>query len=148
MKTFIALLLLPCVVAAKAQPRLPTNEEIAAFKRLASQSVLHVEAALKKIEKAGPDGSPEKMRREVSAPATELLKEWRASQLSDAVMMSYSSCQNMLGDIQVYSVDALNPPKYHLSQPAQQKLRYIKQDLLECRTLRTHTPDFNFARSR
>lgn len=131
---------------ASAQPRLPTKTEISTFKKLAAKSVLHVETSLKKIEREGPTGDLGQRRREVLLPAAELLKEWRSFGLSDAVMMSYSACQGILGDTQVYGEESLRPPQYHLSDMAQQKLKFIKEDLAECRKLRSQTPDFQFAR--
>lgn len=60
-------------------------------------------------------------------------------------MMSYIACQNILGDIQGYGEESLQPPRYHLSDMAQQKLKFIKEDLAMCRKLRNKTPDFPFA---
>lgn len=134
----IALSLITGPVAA--QPRAPTKQEIVQLQRLASQSVLHVETSLKKIEQVGPMGSEEQLRIQVIAPATVLMKEWKAFKLADSVMMPYMACQEILTDVQVYGKDALTPPKYHLSMPSVQTLRFIKENLADCRKLRAASP--------
>lgn len=133
-------------VQVAGQPRLPNKDEITGFKKLAAQSVDHVEASLKKIERGVFLADAGKVRDEVTAPAVALLKDWKKSGLSDAVLMSYSACQNILGDIQVYGNESIKPPHYQLSDAALQKLKFISDDLADCRTLRKQTPDFHFAR--
>lgn len=134
----IVLSLITGLVAA--QPRAPTKQEIVQLQRLASQSVLHVETSLKKIEQAGPMADEGQLQIQVIAPATALMKEWKAFKLADSVMFPYMACQEILTDVQVYGKDALTPPKYHLSMPAVQKLRFIKESLADCRKLRTALP--------
>lgn len=131
----IALSLIAGPVAA--QPRAPTKQEVVQLQRLASQSVLHVETSLRKIEQAGPMADEGQLRIQVIAPATALMKEWKTFALADSVMFPYVVCQEILADVQVYGKDALTPPKYHLSMPAVQKLRFIKESLADCRKLRT-----------
>lgn len=113
----------------------PSAAQLSALKKLAAQSVLHVEAALQKIDAAGPNADQSRMAKNVYLPAQSLLKEWGAFGLTDQIMFKYSACSNMLGDIQIYGRDAVSPPKYHLSTMAMQKMQHIKEDLMECRSL-------------
>lgn len=137
---FVLTLSAACIVIA--QPRTPNKTEIAALKKLSAQSVLHVETALKKIDMAGPTADQAKLTREIYKPAQDLLQEWKAFDLTDAVMFNYVSCSNILGDVQAYGHNAITPPKYHLSSFALQKRRFINEDLADCRRLRTMTPSF------
>lgn len=147
MKSVVGLLALSFFAPmALSQPRLPTKSEISGFKTLAAQSVAHVEMSLKKIEQQAFVADATKVRKEVTLPAVALLDEWHKSGLSDAVLMSYSACQSILGDIQSYGIESMKPPRYHLSAAALQKLKFINEDLVDCRTLRQETPDFQFAR--
>lgn len=139
----IAMVLTHAVAAPEnAQYRLPTKSEISSFKKLAAQSVLHVETSLKKIEREGTTADRLQMRREIGQPAQVLLKEWDSSGLTDAVMMHYSACQNMLAAIGVYSDEVLRPPRYQLSEFALQKMKFIQEDLASCRKLRSQVPKF------
>ncbi len=104
-----------------------------ALTSLAAQSVLHVETSLKKINAAGPTGDKSKTQREVIVPAGLLLKEWREIRVTDLQKQPFMACQGIFGDIQVYAADALQPPKYHLSNGAVQKLKFINEDLVQCR---------------
>lgn len=126
-----------------AQNTAPKSEDLANFKKLAAQTVVHAEASLRKIAKAGPLADPAAMRREIDLPAKELQKSWGAFRLSDRVMFEYSPCINLLGELPVYASEARTPPKYHMGELAQQKLRYLKEDLAVCRKLRTTTPSFS-----
>lgn len=132
-----ALLVLGFSACVIAQPRQPTKAEAAQLQRLAQQSALHAETALKKIQQAGTLGSAERLRLQVIAPSYELMSEWKAFKLSDAVMMPYLPCQEILSDVQSYGKDAITPPKYHMSMPAVQSLRFIKENLAECKAIAT-----------
>jgi hypothetical protein len=136
LQSAIALLFLLCTQAI-SQPKPLTALEVKNLKKLAAQSVLHVETGLKKIKAAGTTGDPVQMKREVSLPAAALVMEWRSLGLTDAALMPYSSCRSILGDLQVYAEDSLRPPKYNLSDMAQQKLKFINEDLVDCRKLRS-----------
>lgn len=130
--------------ASQAQVVKPNESQKAAFKKLAAQSVLHVETSLKKLEQSGPLSDPAKIQSDVVQPAGQLVKEWQLEKLSDQVMSNYSACSSILSDLQVYAKDTIAPPKYHLATAAQQKLRFIKEDLLECKKLRSKVPAFDF----
>jgi hypothetical protein len=145
-KSILFVMALAAAGMVAASPALPSKAQIAGFKKLAKMSVLHVETSLKKIEANGPAADAAVMRREVTAPAAALAKEWQVKGLSDAVMFSYSACPNALADVQGYSDEALRPPKYHLSDMAQQKLRYLKEELEDCRSLQSDAPQFSFAK--
>lgn len=136
-----ALLLAASVV--HAQNTAPKSADIANFKKLAAQTVLHAEISLQKIAKAGPTADPAAMRREVDAPARELQKAWAAFGFSDRVMFEYSPCTNVLGELPAYAAETRTAPRYHLGEFAQQKLRHINEDLVACRKLRTAAPSFN-----
>lgn len=127
-------------LGAQAAPGKPTGQQIAALKKLAQQSVLHVETGLKKIEASGATADQAKMMREVYKPAQDLLKEWKSFDLTDAFMSNYGSCMGILGDVQAYGREATTPPKYHLSPVGLQKKRFIDEDLAECRKLRSTAP--------
>lgn len=130
-----ALLVLGYSACVVAQPRQPTKAETEQLQRLAQQSVLHAQTALKKIEQAGTMGTAEQLRLQVIAPSHALMSEWKAFKLSDAVMMPYLPCQEILSDVQSYGRDAITPPKYHMSMPAVQSLRFIKENLAECKAV-------------
>lgn len=132
---------------ATAGPQLPNAAEQEKFKQLAAQTVLHVETSLRKIETGGPAADPKVHRAQINLPAAALQKEWRYPALADAVMHSYGACPAALGYLQNYANEATRPPKYHLGEYASQTLRFLKEDLRECRKLRTKVPDFYFART-
>jgi hypothetical protein len=128
---FLTLTYLTMTIATAAQQQ--QKSDIEAMRMLAAQSVLHVETSLKKINAAGLSDGKNKIQREVISPANVLLKAWKDYKLTDLQRMPYMACQSILGDVQVYSADALQPPKYHLSPVALQKLKFINEDLIECR---------------
>lgn len=126
----------------QAQTSVPKAADVASFKKLAAQTVVHAEASLQKIAKAGASADPAAMRRDVEAPARELQKSWAGFGFSDRVMFEYSACTNVLGELPAYAAEARRAPAYQLGEVAQQKLRHINEDLVECRKLRTTTPSF------
>lgn len=122
------------------QHRKPTTKEVDALKRLASQTVLHVETSLKKIEAPGVLTTVAEFTGAVVLPARKLRAEWSGFPFSDRVMFAYSGCVGALSDLEVYAMDAQRPPKYYLSDMALKKRQYIQEGLEQCKPLRSTSP--------
>jgi hypothetical protein len=134
------------VMTSYAQSQLPSKQDQEAFKRLAAQTVLHVERSLKKLPQLARQGDKYQATQQIELPARELKKDWKAGRYSDAVMFSYGWCPNALDALIDFAREAFKPPHYEQSSYAQQKLKYLFEDLAECKKLTAQVPDYYFAR--
>lgn len=128
--------------------RLPNSTEIDQLKRLAALSVEHVETSLKKIAQPSARADPYAMQSQVIKPARDLIDQWQAFPLSDAVMMSYSSCTQALGELHGMLVTLQQASNYLNTDGGKKKMKFEQEDLNDCRTLRTTVPDFPFYREK